>query len=134
MRIWLDDQLDNPEYPERSTPEGWVGAKNFKEFKRLIGAALAKGEKIEAINYDNDISKEHIEELRGEEEGWRMARWLNEKHQDIFLSKPELEIHSANPAGRKRLEGEIDEALNRTKELIEAKDRPSPWAELDNPR
>lgn len=46
MKIWLDDQLDDPETPVRHTPDGWVGAKNSSEFKKFIEDALESRESM----------------------------------------------------------------------------------------
>lgn len=42
MKIWLDDQLDISELEQRYVPPGWVGARNFAEFKALIEQAQKK--------------------------------------------------------------------------------------------
>jgi vacuolar-type H+-ATPase subunit I/STV1 len=67
MKIFLDDLYET----ERKSwiPEGYVGAKNFAEFKSLLEDALARGEKIEGLSFDNDLGE-------GEMDGWEIARWL----------------------------------------------------------
>ncbi len=35
-KLWLDDQLDDPETPDRHTPEGFIGAKGSYEALELI--------------------------------------------------------------------------------------------------
>ena len=35
-KLWLDDQLDDPETPSRHTPEGFMGAKSSHEALELV--------------------------------------------------------------------------------------------------
>jgi hypothetical protein len=122
MKIFLDDLCENER--KNLIPEGYVGAKNFLEFKALIESALSNNEKIEGISFDNDLGE-------GEVEGWEIARWITEKYPEIFAGNPELSIHSANPSGRKNIEHYLNLGLLHHKELIEAKDRPHPWGEME---
>lgn len=121
MKIWLDDQLDDPETPVRHTPEGWVGAKTSSEFKKFVEDALENGEPIEAISFDNDLGEET--------EGRHLAKWLQEQHPEIIELNPniELEAHSANNVAREAIRREIEILKKHYKELIEAKDLPHPF-------
>jgi len=121
MKIFLDDLAET----ERNSwvPDGWSTARNFTEFKSLIDEALTKGESIEGISFDNDLGE-------GEKEGWEILKWLYENHPEIMRGNPELKIHSANPEGRRAMEHHITFWQKNYKELIEAKDRPSPWDEI----
>lgn len=118
MKIFLDDLFDTDR--KSWVPEGWAGARNFAEFKRLIEESLRQGEKIEGISFDNDLGE-------GEAEGWEIAKWLTEAHPEIFAENPELRVHSANPSGRQNLEHYLELGREHYKELIEAKERPDPW-------
>lgn len=122
MKIFLDDLYNS----ERKgwIPEGYVGVKNFAEFKTLLEEALEKGEKIEGLSFDNDLGE-------GEMEGWEIARWLTETHPEIFAENPELRIHSANPSGRKNLEHYTELGQQHYRELIEAKEKPHPWGKME---
>ncbi len=121
MKIWLDDQLDDPKLKVRHTPEGWTGAKNASEFKKLIDDAMESGEPIEAINFDNDLGEET--------EGRHLVKWLQEKHPEIIELNPdiELEAHSANNVANEAIRHELNILRNKYKELIEAKTLPHPF-------
>ena len=116
MRIWLDDQLDDPNTPKRHVPEGWVGAKNFSQFKALVEQAGSTGEKIEAIDFDNDLGEPM--------EGKDILRWLMEEYPD-FAIKAELKVHSANIEASKILEGYIRDCREHPEQVLEMKHRPS---------
>lgn len=122
MKIFLDDLYDG----ERASwiPEGYVGVRNFSEFKKLLEKSLDRGENIEGISFDNDLGE-------GEIDGWEIARWLTENHPEIFSTNPEMHIHSANPSGRENLEHYIRLGMEHYRELIEAKERPNPWGEME---
>lgn len=118
MKIFLDDLFDTDR--KSWIPEGYIGARNFTEFKQLLEKTLKNGEKIEAISFDNDLGK-------GEMEGWEIAKWLTEAHPEIFAENPELLIHSANPSGRENLKHYTELGLKHYKDLTEAKELPHPW-------
>lgn len=122
MKIFLDDLFDT----ERKSliPEGYVGARDFFEFKKLLDEALRRGETIEGLSFDNDLGE-------GTMEGWEIAKWLTEFHPEIFAGNPELRAHSANPSARKNIEYYFELGRNHYKELIEAKDRPHSWGEME---
>lgn len=123
MKIWLDDQLDDPNAPARHTPEGWTSAKTPSDFKRLIKQAIESGENIEAISFDNDLGEEV--------EGRHLVKWLQEKYPEIMELNPEIEfeVHSANSVARETIGRELEILRKHYKELIEAKDRPHPFEE-----
>jgi len=122
MKIFLDDLCET----ERKSwmPRDYVGVKNFTEFKNLLEESLNRNEKIEGISFDNGLGD-------GETEGWEIAKWLTQEHPEIFADDPELNVHSANPAGRQNLEHYISLGQQHYRELIEAKERPSPWREIE---
>jgi hypothetical protein len=122
MKIFLDDLYET----ERKSwmPDGYVGAKNFAEFKKLLEEALEKGEKIEGLSFDNDLGE-------GEMDGWEIARWLTKEHPEVFEGNPELIAHSSNPSAREAIIHFFDFGGRNYKELIEAKSRPDPWVETD---
>ncbi len=121
MKIWLDDQLDDPETPVRHTPEGWIGAKTSSEFKKIVEDALEKGESIEAISFDNDLGEKV--------EGRHLVKWLQEQHPEIIELNPEieLEVHSANNVAGPEMKRELEILRRHHKELIEAKNKPHPF-------
>lgn len=122
MKIFLDDLYET----ERKSlmPEGYVGAKNFAEFKSLLEDALERGEKIEGLSFDNDLGE-------GEMDGWEIAKWLTEVHPEVFEGNPELTAHSSNPAARESIAYFFDLGNSKYKELIEAKNKPHPWGEFE---
>ncbi|QQG45558.1 MAG: hypothetical protein HYW89_01340 [Candidatus Sungiibacteriota bacterium] len=125
MKIFLDDLVETERKDWK--PEGWVGVKNFTEFQGVLEKALAEGEKIEGLSFDNDLGE-------GEMEGWEIAKWLTETHPEIFAENPELRVHSANPEGRKSLEHYFGLGHEHFRELIDAKERPHPWGEMERKR
>ncbi len=127
MKIWLDDQLDDPDpdlKEQRWTPEGWVGARNGAEFKSLIEGALKQGEPIEAIDFDNDLGEPV--------EGYHLVQWLQKEHPEIIELNPniELRVHSKNNVGEQNLWREIGALKRDYKKLMEIRDLPSPWDSL----
>ncbi len=125
MKIFLDDLYET----ERKSwiPDGYVGVKNFAEFKKLLEDALERGEKIEGLSFDNDLGE-------GEMDGWEIAKWLTVEHPEIFADNPELTAHSANPSARETIAHFFDYGLRSYKELIKAKNRPEPWGEMEKIR
>ena len=122
MKIFLDDLYET----ERKSwiPDGYVGVKNFEEFKKLLEDALERGDKIEGLSFDNDLGA-------GEIDGWEVAKWLMETHPEIFADNPELTAHSSNPDGREVVAYYLNRGLKKYKELIEAKNRPNPWGSIE---
>ncbi len=121
MKIFIDDQA----YTDRDgwVPKNWRRAVNFEEFKNLLEEAQKEGETIEAVSFDNDLGE-------GEKEGWEILQWLSENHPEMFRPEVSLEVHSANSEAAVRMRGKIKFWREHVDELIEAKERPDPWAEL----
>lgn len=122
MRLFLDDLFDTIRKSE--IPENYIGVRNFTDFKKLLEDALERGERIEGISFDNDLGE-------GEMEGWEIARWLTEVHPEIFAQNPELRVHSGNLPGRESLKHYIELGREHYRELIEARERPYPWGEME---
>lgn len=122
MKIFLDDQINEPGMPNRQVPDGFVGVRNFEEFKQALEDALARGEKIEALDFDNDLGGEGMD-------GWEIAKWLTKEHPEIFAEDPELRIHSQNQSGVDNINYFFDLGRRKYKELIEAKSMKDPWGE-----
>ena len=123
MKIFLDDlgHTDRKHW----VPEGWRVAINFNEFKALIEEADQKNEKIEAISFDNDLGE-------GEKEGWEILKWLSENRPELFRKENvELGVHSDNNTAKENMESKIKNWQENVYELVAAKERPDPWAELD---
>lgn len=89
VRLWLDDLLDNPDHPERHTPEGWVGVKTALAACRL----LSKGG-VEHISFDHDLGE--VEDDHG---GYIVAKFIEKWAFHEKIQKLTWDIHSANPTG-----------------------------------
>lgn len=127
MKIWLDDQLDDTERPERLTPAGFRGARNFAEFKALIEKSVRDNELIEVIDFDNDLGD-------GEKEGHEILTWLSENYPKLVVGETEIKIHSANTVENEAMRKQL-ESYSRNKELLlSAKDREYPWREIEKPK
>jgi hypothetical protein len=122
MKIFIDDQCHGAS--QSWIPEGYVGVVNFAEFEEKLKEAQENGESIEGISFDNDLGE-------GELEGWEIARWLTREHPEIFTTNPELNIHSANPQGRESIGHYLTLGKEHHQELIEAKNTPNPWGEVE---
>ncbi len=125
MKIFLDDQMNEPGMPNRQVPEGYVGVRDFEEFKGALEEALTRGEKIESLDFDNDLGE-------GKMEGWEIAKWIAEVHPEIFEEISELKAHSENRGGgREKIERYFEYGRLHWRELKEAKEAPHPWGEME---
>lgn len=57
MKIWLDDQLDDPNAPDRHTLRKVGLQQKYRDFKRLIKQAIEGSKNIEARSFDNDLEE-----------------------------------------------------------------------------
>ena len=125
MKIFLDDQMNEPGMPNRQVPDGFIGVRDFKEFKQVFEEALVRGEKIESLDFDNDLGE-------GKMEGWEIAKWITETHPEIFEGIGELNVHSENRGGgREKIERYFEDGRVHWRELIKAKEIPHPWGEME---
>ncbi len=92
MKIFLDDEREIPE----SFGEGWVIARNYDELTKLVGEDLGV---LEAISFDHDLGEAELD-------GHEIAITLESAAAFGFKFHPDftMHIHTANPAGRYRLE------------------------------
>ena|SRR5579885_2314117 len=105
MKLWLDDIRD----PEMFGCIGWKWAKTADEAITL----LRSGE-VECASLDHDLTAEQMiyggfsGEIfeDGAKSGYDVVCWL-EQHPK-FWPKGGVKVHSANPAGRKRMQQVID--------------------------
>jgi len=93
MYLWLDDQIDDPNTPERHVPFGWIGAKTALQACRII----SKG-KITRISFDHDLGPRYAGD------GYLVARFIERRAFFGIIPRIEWYIHSANPVGRKNIE------------------------------
>ena len=105
-KLWLDDQLDDPATPERHTPKGFVGAKNFAEAVELV---LRMGIPT-FMDLDHDLG---IKSDGSPETAMVFVRWLEElmngccgEDSDFMPLRPppNYNIHSCNPVGRENMD------------------------------
>jgi hypothetical protein len=86
MKLWLDDQLDDPDCPERHTPEGWVGVKTALAACRL----LATGQ-VTYISFDHDLGTWLS--------GYIVAKFIAKRAYEDKMSRLGWDLHSKNPVG-----------------------------------
>lgn len=98
MKIWLDDDLDDPEKTKRHTPPGWVGVKTAHEAIDYL-----KTGNVTEISLDHDLGDEAIVG-----NGYQVARWIEEHVINDNFVPPIITIHSANPTGRRNIQFSID--------------------------
>lgn len=89
-KLWVDDQLDDPETPVRHTPEGYFGARSSEEAKALV---LAKGPPTH-MDLDHDLGEtDRIMDF---------LAWLSNEYPDGPV--PSYWVHSRNPVAAKNVE------------------------------
>lgn len=77
MKIFLDDQMNEPGMPNRQVPEGFIGVRDFDEFKEVFEGALTRGEKIEALDFDKRWYDFIDIQRKKKVSGWML--WVNPK-------------------------------------------------------
>ncbi|MFX0202319.1 MAG: cyclic-phosphate processing receiver domain-containing protein [Candidatus Hodarchaeota archaeon] len=106
MKVWLDDD-------EREAPEGWIWEKDPSAVVDMIASG-----KVAEISLDCDLGAGIT--------GYIVLAWLERMVGRDFIGKvPKIQIHTANPIGRKRMEQavksirKLDEAnkINRSHKL-----------------
>ena len=130
MKIWLDDQIDDQDAPERHAPEGWTGVRNFAEFKALIERAPPTGEPIETIDFDNDLGTDPEGAL--ELDGHYILNWLKDTYPEYIVGEGiSLRVHSRNIIENEAMRKDIELWRRHPQEVLEAKNRPNPWGEKE---
>lgn len=92
MKLWLDDI--------RPAPEGWIWCKTVRQLRVAI---VQNHFDLEVISFDHDLGE-------NEETGYDALTMLERvAHEGLWHIVPErMEIHSANPVGRKNMQAAID--------------------------
>lgn len=98
MKLWLDDQINDPETPDRWTPPGWHGTTSALEACRLINRGV-----VTEISLDHDLGA-------GKLSGYIVARFIEKRAFLGVMDPPLVHIHSANPVGRRNMEAAINAA------------------------
>lgn len=94
--VWLDDQWDDPETPNRRPPSKyWTPCKTASEAIQLL-----KTGSVTRISFDHDLGDE---ETCGS--GYDVAKYIEELVclDRSFVEVPEWDVHSANPVGRQNI-------------------------------
>jgi hypothetical protein len=118
MKIYLDDL--------RKTPSGWERVYNVREFKELIEKSISSGEKIKCISFDNDLGEQGLEN-----EGRSALKWLMNNYPELLKDGLIILTHTDNSEARDAMAKDYKYWREHVDELIEAKERPDPWGELD---
>jgi hypothetical protein len=124
MKLFLDDirQPKDACYivlnPALYWEDDWQIVKNYPEFCEWIKRnGLPK-----IVSFDHDLADVHYEvdfndwndmtadQLGVEETGLDCAKWMVEYCLDNGFKLPEYHVHSANPAGKKNIQGYLDNA------------------------
>lgn len=87
-RLYLDDQLADPDAPERHTPSGFIGAASTAEAIALV----------ESLGVPEYMSLDH--DLGQSDRSMDFLKWLSNSCAD---SPPKYDVHSANPIGRENI-------------------------------
>lgn len=88
MKIWLDDQWDDPETPARHPPAGWYPFKSPKKVIYLIKINL-----VDEISFDHDLG----EKVLGN--GATIAKCIEKRAFQGKGRRIKWSIHSQNPIG-----------------------------------
>lgn len=86
IKLWIDDQLDDPDAPGRHTPDGWVGVKTSKEAIKVL-----KTNRVIEISFDHDLGKRNARPI---------AIYIEREAILGNLNRMKWNVHSANPVGR----------------------------------
>ena len=105
MKLWLDDIRE----PWMFGCVGWDWAKTAKEAIDLLRTGL-----VEEASLDHDLSPDQMIKggflgqvyEDGQESGYDVVCWL-EQHPEFWPPKG-VRVHSANPAGRQRMQQVVD--------------------------
>lgn len=92
MKLWLDDV--------RPAPEGWLWCKTADELLREI---IRNRWDLEIVSFDHDLGENvdtGYDVLVKLEKGAALGLW--------HIIPDRMEIHSANPVGRKNMQAAID--------------------------
>ena len=97
MKVFLDD--------ERPVPSGWTGARWPSDVTRLLEDGV-----VTHLSLDHDLgdAEDAAREGRAERTGYDVLVWLEERvFNDPGFPVPSISIHSANAAGRERMQRAI---------------------------
>lgn len=84
-KLWLDDQLDDPETPERHTPDRFLGARSTEEAQKLVTEHGMPW----TMDLDHDLGET--------DRTMDFLKWLQERYPNGPV--PHTRVHSRNPEG-----------------------------------
>lgn len=85
-KLWIDDQIDDPDAPERWVPPGFKGASSSKEACKLV------------IRYGLPAYMDLDHDLKGNDTTMKFLYWLADNYPNGPI--PKYNVHSLNPVGR----------------------------------
>ena len=91
MKLWLDDQINDPSAPPRHPPEGWLGVDSAIQACRL----LARGG-VTHISLDHDLGEDKFT-------GYLVALFIEKRAFQKRIKPLSWAIHSANPVGAEKM-------------------------------
>lgn len=91
-KLWLDDVRHPPD-------ETWVWVKTSSEAIKELLAGIYSGGDYREISFDHDLG--------GNDDGYRVAAFIEEYAQNDYMSRLKWYIHSANPVGRMRIQAAL---------------------------
>ena len=110
-KLWLDDQLDDPDAPARHTPAGYTGAKSSEEARELV----IKHGIPQIMNLDHDLGDD--------DDAMKFLHWLALE----FATEgpvPDFLVHSANPIGSQNISSFMRSWARSTRFIPSPKDLP----------
>lgn len=93
LYVFVDDVREPPD-------ELWVIARNYTSALLLLRTGLVK---VISLDHDLGLNKYGAETLTG----YDIAKWIEGEVYHGNLIAPEIQVHSANPVGRKNIEAAI---------------------------
>lgn len=92
FKLWVDDDLNNKDAPERHTPEGFVGVETSEEAIKVV---QERGfENLEFMDLDHDLG---LDADGNERTIKTFLKWLQETYPDGPV--PSWYVHSKNVGG-----------------------------------
>lgn len=98
MKIWLDDQINDPACPARHTPVGFVGYSSALDAIKAINKGI-----VTYISFDHDLGDNKFS-------GYIVARFIEKNAFFGKINKIEYDIHSANPVGAMNIKKAMESA------------------------
>jgi hypothetical protein len=98
MKLWLDDQINDINCPDRHLPDGYIGVNSA-----LKAIKLLKQGNVSFISFDHDLGDNKFS-------GYIVAKYIEKYAYLGKLNKIGWEIHSANPVGSNNIKQAMQSA------------------------